>query len=82
MAKIFSKTHQDHRPVKVKVYKDGEKNPIMEGVTSIRSDGSLKFSFNVNVYFSEEAEFGTVAQYRVAIEHWKTGKGVPIALEE
>jgi hypothetical protein len=79
MTKIFNKTHPDFRPVKVKVYKDAGKVPIMEGVTSIRKDGSLKFTFDVNAYFSEEAEFGVVANYLVSIEQWKTtGKGKPI----
>jgi isopropylmalate/homocitrate/citramalate synthase len=82
MTKIFNKAHPDFRSVKVRVYKDDGKTPISEGVTSIRKDGSLKFTFDVNVFFGEDAEFGTVAQYRVAIEQWKSGKGKPIDVED
>lgn len=80
--KIFNKSHPDYRPVRIRIYKDDTPTPIHEGVTSIRVDQSLKFSFDVNVFFNEEAEFGDIAKYTVRVEQWKSGKGKPIELED
>lgn len=72
--KIFNKSHPKFRPVKFKVYKNDEKTPIMEGATSIRTDSSINFSFDVSAFFNEDAEFGTVAVYTVKVEQWKSLK--------